>query len=185
MAIVYDAVCDQDTVFNLTNHSYFNLAGHDKPELAMGQLLCMNAQVFTPDDALSIPTGELRSVEGSPMDFRTPKAIGRDLNVSYDALELQGGYDHNFEAVGSPCATLCDPVSGRKMSVFTDCPGIQFYSGNFLQGETGKAGVSYIYRGGIALETQYFPDAVNKPQWKQPFVKAGQAYHSETRYKFG
>jgi len=185
LCITYDAVCDQDTVFNMTNHSYFNLAGHQRPELAMGQTLCMNANVFTPDDALSIPTGELRSVAGSPMDFRQPKPIGRDLGEDYDALNLQGGYDHNFEAVGDPCATLCDPVSGRTMRISTDCPGIQFYSGNFLAGDAGKGGVSYIYRGGIALETQYFPDSVNKPQWQQPFIKAGQPYHSQTRYRFG
>ena len=182
--IIYDAVSDKDTVFNMTNHSYFNLAGHDKPEKAMNQILSMPARVFTPDDALSIPTGELRSVEGTPMDFRVPKAIGQDIGEQYDALELQGGYDHNFEVFCNPCATLCDPESGRSMIVVTDCPGIQFYSGNFLEGETGKSGVSYTHRGGIALETQFYPDSVNHPEWKQPFVKAGERYHSETIYKF-
>ena len=182
--IVYDGICDKDTVFNMTNHSYFNLAGHDKPEKAMGQLLSMPARVFTAADELSIPTGEVRSVEGSPMDFREPKAIGRDLGEDYDALRLQGGYDHNFEVFCNPCATLCDPESGRQMIVITDRPGIQFYSGNFLEGETGKDGVAYTYRGGIALETQFWPDSVNHPEWQQPFVKAGQRYHSETIYKF-
>jgi aldose 1-epimerase len=184
LRITYDAVCDKDTVFNMTNHTYFNLAGHDHPEKAMSQILSMPARIFTPDDALSIPTGELRSVEGTPMDFRQPKAIGRDLGESYDALELQGGYDHNFEVFCNPCATLCDPESGRTMTVTTDCCGIQFYSGNFLKGETGKNGVAYTYRGGIALETQFYPDSVNHPEWKQPFVKAGERYHSETIYKF-
>lgn len=184
LSITYDAVCDQDTVFNLTNHSYFNLAGHDKPELAMEQLLSINAEFFTPDDALSIPTGELRPVAGTPMDFRSPKPVGRDLGAAYDALELQGGYDHNFVVAGSPCATVRDPHSGRVMSVYTDCPGIQIYSGNFLEGESGKDGVAYTYRGGIALETQYFPDSVNKPHWQQPFTKAGEPYHSQTRYSF-
>ena len=182
--IVYDAVSDRDTVFNLTNHSYFNLAGHDHPEKAMDQILQMNATFFNPDDALSIPNGELRSVEGTPMDFRTPKAIGADLGVAYDALELQGGYDHNFEAKGEICATVTNPESGRVMEVLTDCDGIQFYCGNFLQGEIGKDGVSYCYRGGIALETQYLPDSVNHPEWHQPFYKAGQPYHSETIYRF-
>ncbi len=182
--IVYDGICDKDTVFNMTNHTYFNLAGHDKPEKAMGQLLSMPARVFTAADELSIPTGEVRSVEGSPMDFREPKAIGRDLGEDYDALRLQGGYDHNFEVFCNPCATLCDPESGRKMIVITDRPGIQFYSGNFLEGETGKDGVSYSYRGGVALETQFWPDSVNHPEWQQPFVKAGQRYRSETIYKF-
>ena len=184
LKLTYDAISDMDTVFNLTNHTYFNLAGHDKPELAMGQLLTMPARFFNADDAQSIPTGELRSVAGTPMDFRTPKPIGRDLAESYDALQLQGGYDHNFEIFTDPGAILTDPVSGRTMAVSTDCPGVQFYSGNFLRGEVGKDGVSYCYRGGIALETQYYPDSVNHPEWPQPFYKAGQRYHSVTKYIF-
>ena len=184
LKLTYDALSDMDTVFNLTNHTYFNLAGHEKPELAMGQILTMPARFFNADDAQSIPTGELRSVEGTPMDFRTPKPIGRDLGEDYDALHLQGGYDHNFEIFTDPGAILTDPVSGRSMAVSTDCPGVQFYSGNFLQGETGKDGVSYCYRGGIALETQYYPDSVNHPEWPQPFYKAGQRYHSVTKYIF-
>ena len=184
LSITYEAVSDADTVFNLTNHSYFNLAGHHRPELAMGQTLQLNASYFTPSDAESIPTGEKRSVADTPMDFRSPKAIGRDLDQDYDALHLQGGYDHNFCLDGSLAAILCDPVSGRKMEVTTDCPGIQFYSGNFLQGEQGKDGVSYCYRGGVALETQYYPNAVNNPQWPQPIVKAGETYRSQTKYTF-
>lgn len=182
--IVYDGICDQDTVFNMTNHSYFNLAGHDHPEKAMDQILSMPARVFTVSDEQSIPTGEVRSVAGTPMDFREPKAIGRDIDKDYDALRLQCGYDHNFEVFCNPCATLKDPESGRTMTVSTDCCGIQVYSGNFLEGETGKDGVSYCRRGGVALETQFYPDSVNKSQWKQPFVKAGERYHSETVYRF-
>ena len=184
LRICYDAICDKDTVFNLTNHSYFNLAGHDKPEKAMDQILSMSARFFNPDDAESIPTGELRSVEGTPMDFRTPKPIGRDIDKDYDALVLQGGYDHNFEVFTTPCAILSDPESGRTMSVITDCPGVQLYSGNFLQGETGKDGVCYCKRGGVCLETQFYPDSINHPEWPQPFTKAGERYHSETRYRF-
>ncbi len=184
LEICYEAVSDQDTVFNLTNHTYFNLAGQENPHLAMGMELCMPARHFTPDDAESIPTGEERSVDGTPFDFRVPKAIGRDINADYDALNLQGGYDHNFEVYCNPCAIVHDPVSGRTMSVETDCPGIQFYAGNFLEGHCGKNGVAYIKRGGIALETQYYPNSMNNPNWKQPFCKAGQKYRSCTKYIF-
>lgn len=184
LRITYDATCDEDTVFNFTNHAYFNLAGHDKPEKAMDQILSLPARIFTPADADSIPTGELRSVEGTPMDFRTPKAIGRDIQEDYDALNLQGGYDHNFEVFANPCAILQDPESGRTMAVSTDCPGIHFYSGNYMGGEPGKDGVTYCHRSGICLETQFYPDAVNHPEWPQPFTKAGTPYHSETKYIF-
>ena len=183
LRITYDGICDKDTVFNMTNHAYFNLAGHDHPEKAMAQTLSMPARFFTVCDAASIPTGENRPVDGTPFDFRVPKPIGRDINEEYDALKLQGGYDHNWEVFCNPCATLTDPDSGRTMAVYTDCPGIQFYAGNYLKG-TGKGGVEYGARSGIALETQYFPNAVNQPSWKQPLVKAGQKYSSTTTYKF-
>ena len=181
--IEYDAISDKDTVFNLTNHSYFNLAGHEKLN-AMDQLLTLTGRYFTPDDEVSIPTGELRPVDGTPMDFRTPKPIGQDINADYDALNLQGGYDHNWEVYSNPCATLKDPVSGRSMSVFTDCPGIQFYAGNYITEQTGKGGVTYCKRSGICLETQFFPDSVNHPEWAPPIVKAGVPFHSETVYWF-
>ena len=181
--ITYDAVCDQDTVFNLTNHSYFNLAGHNHPEKAMGQLLTLPARFFTPADRESIPTGEMRHVSGTPMDFRIPKPIGQDIAADYDALHFQGGYDHNFEVFCNPCAVLQDPESGRTMTVSTDCPGLQFYSGNFLS-DCGKNGVFYGKRSGVALETQFYPDALHHPDWAQPVVKAGNRYHSETVYRF-
>ena len=183
LKIIYDGVCDRDTVLNLTNHSYFNLAGQEKTDAAMNQELIIPGRFFNPDDAENIPTGELRSVEGTPMDFRIPKAIGRDINTPYEPLEFQGGYDHNWEVFCTPCAILRDPGSGREMAVSTDCPGIQFYAGNFLN-ETGKGGISYGFRQGVALETQFYPDSVHHPEWPQPFVKAGQHYHSETTYKF-
>lgn len=181
--IRYRAVCDRDTVFNLTNHSYFNLAGQDKTDRAMDQLLTLPARFFTPDDAESIPTGEVRSVEGTPMDFRTPKPIGRDIEEDFEPLKLQGGYDHNWEVFCNPCAYLSDPVSGRSMAVSTDCVGIQFYSGNYLN-EVGKGGIVYPKRGGVALETQFYPDALHKPQWVQPVTPAGEVYKSETVYRF-
>ena len=181
--IAYNAVCDQDTVFNLTNHSYFNLRGHEHPEAAMDQLLTLPGRFFNPDDAEAIPTGEKRSVEGTPMDFRVPKPIGQDLGADYECLKLQGGYDHNWEVFCNPCAQLHDPVSGRSMAVYTDCPGIQFYAGNFLD-EQGKGGVYYGKNTGVALETQYYPDALHHPDWPQPITKAGERYHSETVYRF-
>ena len=184
LKITYDAWSDMDTVFNLTNHSYFNLAGHDCPERAMKQELILPARSYTVADAASIPTGEMRSVEGTPMDFRTPKAIGRDIDVDYEALNLQGGYDHNFEVFSDPCAILSDPKSGRTMAVSTDCPGIQFYAGNFIVNEKGKSGAVYTKRTGICLETQYYPKSINEPQWAQPVTPAGERYYSVTQYTF-
>lgn len=182
LCITYDAVCDKDTVFNMTNHSYFNLAGHDQGR-AMEQVLMIPGRFFTPDDASNIPTGELRSVEGTPFDFRTPKPLGRDIGADYEPLHLQGGYDHNFEVFCNPCAVLSDPASGRSMAVYTDCPGIQLYTGNFLD-ETGKGGFYYGKRSGVALETQFYPDALHHADWPQPITRAGQHYHSQTRYQF-
>ena len=184
LRITYEATADRDTVFNMTNHAYFNMAGHDQPQKAMNQTLMMPARFYNVADAESIPTGELRPVDGTPMDFRVPKAIGRDLDEIYPCFKLQGGYDHNFDAAVNPCAILQDPESGRTMEISSDCPGIQFYSGNYLAGEQGKDGVRYTYRGGVALETQFYPDSVNHPEWPQPFVKAGEKYHSETTYRF-
>lgn len=183
LKLYYDALCDQDTVFNMTNHSYFNLAGHSATERAMAQTLMMPARVFTVADAESIPTGEMRCVDNTPMDFRIAKPVGRDIGADYEPLHLQGGYDHNFEAFGSPCAILSDPVSGRTMEVYTDCPGIQLYSGNYLN-NSGKDGVFYHRLAGVALEPQFYPDSVNRPQWKQPFLPANTPYHSETEYRF-
>lgn len=183
--IAYDAVSDHDTIFNLTNHSYFNLAGQASgADTAMNQLLMLPARAFAVADAESVPTGEMRSVEGTPMDFRTPKPIGRDIGQDYESLNLQGGYDHNFEVFCNPCAVLSDPVSGRIMAVYTDLPGVQFYAGNFLEEDGGKGGVTYGKRSGIALETQFYPDSIHHPEWAQPVTKAGEKYHSETTYRF-
>ena len=181
--ILYEARADRDTVFNLTNHSYFNLAGQDQPEKAMDQILFLPARWFNPDDAENIPTGEQRSVEGTPMDFRSPKALGRDIEADYEPLHLQGGYDHNFEVFQNPCAILRDPGSGRTVSVTTDCPGIQLYTGNYLD-SLGKGGVYYGRRSGVALETQFAPDSLHHPDWPQPITPAGQLYRSETIYRF-
>lgn len=183
LRICYDAICDRDTVFNMTNHSYFNLAGHDHPELAMHQTLMMPAQHFTPCDRKGIPTGEVRSVAGTPMDFRQSKPIGQDIDADYEPLQLSGGYDHNFEVSGDPCAVLSDPTSGRTMAVRTDCPGLQLYTGG-TSNAAGKGGICYGRRSAVCLETQFYPDSVNHPEWKQPFTKANTPYHSETVFQF-
>lgn len=184
LRITYTGISDRDTVFNFTNHSYFNLAGHDRPEKAMEQILTMPARFFTPSDAQSIPIGEKRDVAGTAMDFRAPKAIGRDIDLDEEPLRLQHGYDHNFEVFVNPCAILKDPGSGRTMAVSTDCPGLQLYSGNYLDNEAGKDGVYYCRRGGVCLETQFYPDALNNPQWPQPVIRAGEKYQSETSFVF-
>lgn len=183
LVIAYRGVSDQDTVLNLTNHSYFNLAGHEKPERAMEQTLMLPARCFTVADSASIPTGEMRCVAGTPMDFRQATALGARIGEDYECLKLQKGYDHNYEVFCAPCAVLTDPESGRTMSVFTDCPGIQVYTANYTD-TVGKNGAKYPPRCGVALETQFYPDSVNHPEWAQPFVKAGQVYHSVTRYCF-
>ena len=183
LAITYDGVCDRDTVFNMTNHAYFNMYGHENGQKALDQILSMSARTFAVADAASIPTGELRSVENTPMDFRTPKPLGRDIDADYEPLKLQAGYDHSFEVFCNPCAILSDPESGRTMSVITDCPGVQVYSANFLD-TTGKGGARYGRRSGVCLETQYHPDALNNPQWAQPVTKAGERYHSQTKFLF-
>lgn len=184
LAITYCGVSNRDTVFNMTNHTYFNLAGHEQTGKAMAQTLSMPARFFTPADDQSIPTGEKRSVAGTPMDFRLPKALGEDIGQDYEPLKLQGGYDHNFEVFCNPCAILRDPDSGRTMSVHTDCPGIQLYTANFLENVEGKGGVRYGKRTAVCLETQFFPNAINTPEWVQPVTKAGEVYTSTTRYKF-
>jgi len=176
LKISYDAISDKDTVFNFTNHSYFNLAGHDKPELGGKQILSMPARFYVAVDEELIPTGELAEVAGTPMDFRKPMPVDRP-----DAPEM--GYDHTFEVFTAPGAILSDPESGRTMAVITDCPGLQLYTAVGLK-EVGKSGVLYGDRSGVCLETQFYPDSVNHPEWPQPFTKAGQRYHSETVYKF-
>ena len=177
LKISYDAVSDKDTVFNFTNHSYFNMAGHDKWEMGSKQILSMPARFYVAVDKALIPTGELKSVEGTAFDFRQPKAVGRDLG---DGLK---GYDHTFEVFTDPAAILSDPESGRTMAVITDCLGVQLYSSAGMS-DTGKGGVHYGDSGVVCLETQYYPDSVNHPEWPQPFTKAGERYHSETVFKF-
>lgn len=184
LRISYRALCDRDTVFNFTNHSYFNLAGHHKTDKAMAQILTMPARFYTVSDAQYITTGETRLVDGTSMDFRSPKAIGRDIDADEEPMRLQNGYDHNFEVFANPCAILTSPETGITMAVSTDMPGVQLYSGNFMAHEPGKNGIVYGKRSGICLETQFYPNAVNHPHWPQPITKAGEEFKSETSFTF-
>ena len=187
--IHYEGICDQDTIFNMTNHAYFNLAGHESGP-ALSQMVYIDSDAITAVDKVLIPTGEIRKVMGTPMDFSDFKPIGRDIEADYDQLKLGGGYDHNWilnheSGVFSLAAAAIDEESGRKMEVYTDLPGVQFYTGNFLDGQVpGKGGVKYVRRQGYCFETQYYPNAVNMPGFASPIVKKGEKYDTTTSYKF-
>ena len=187
--ITYDASPDKDTVINLTNHSYFNLAGQASGTI-LDQIAWIDADEFTFADEESIPDGQIRKVTGTPMDFTVPKKVGKDIDADYDQLNWGKGFDHNWilktkKGELSLVASLYDEKSGRFMEVFTDLPGIQFYTGNFLNGTlTGKEGAVYNHRTGLCFETQYFPNAINVPSFEQPVTKAGETYHTVTIYKF-
>ena len=189
LVLDYHMVCDKDTVANFTNHSYFNLAGHDSGDV-MKQEVWLNASRYTPADEVSIPTGEIAPVAGTPMDFTEMKAIGRDIGADFEALVFGKGYDHNWvldkeEGELALAAKAMDPASGRVLECYTDLPGIQFYTANFLQDEMpGKGNARYDYRHAFCFETQYFPDAVHKPQFPSPLLKAGDEYRTRTVYQF-
>ncbi|MDO5416439.1 MAG: aldose epimerase family protein [Lachnospiraceae bacterium] len=189
VCIEYHMVSDADTIANFTNHSYFNLAGHGSGSIAEQQVW-IDADTFTPADAYSIPTGEILPVKGTPMDFTVKKPIGRDIGQDYDQLVMGHGYDHNWVLNHKPgevglCAKAFDDASGRMMEVYTDLPGMQFYTANFLTNELpGKDGAEYGPRCAYCFETQYYPDAVNKPQFPSPVLKAGEEYRTTTIYKF-
>lgn len=184
--IHYHAVPEEDTLINMTNHSYFNLSGQDTGTV-LNQEVWINADAYTEADAESIPTGEIVSVEGTPMDFRQKKTLGKDVDADYQALRFGGGYDHNWVLNGSgsrKAAEMSSADTGITMEVYTDLPGMQMYCGNFLEGDRGKGGASYEKRSAVCFETQYFPDAVHKDHFAGPVVKAGQVYDTETVYKF-
>ncbi|MBN1994057.1 MAG: galactose mutarotase [Anaerolineae bacterium] len=189
LKIDYTATTDQDTVLNLTNHSYFNLAAGRAGD-CLGHELMLNAAQFTPIDETLIPTGQLRSVKGTPLDFTTPTVIGDRIEEDYDQLRFGGGYDHNFvldNLDGSLilAAKVREPITGRVMEVYTTEPAVQFYSSNFLDGSiTGKGGVVYKKRYAFCLETQHYPDSPNKPNFPSTVLKPGQTYQTTTIYKF-
>jgi aldose 1-epimerase len=190
LRITYSATSDKKTVVNLTNHSYFNLAGQGSGEI-LGHQLVIEADKFTPVDAGLIPTGELRDVAGTPFDFRKELAIGARIDQDEEQLKLGGGYDHNFvlqrsnDPEESLAARVLEPVSGRILEVWTTEPGVQFYTGNFLDGKTiGKGGVAYPRRSAFCLETQHFPDSPNQPKFPSVVLNPGERYHTITTYKF-
>ena len=192
LKIEYFATTDKKTVVNLTSHSYFNLLGVGLGSGdILGHVLMIEADKFTPVDSSLIPTGELRDVTGTPFDFRKPTAIRARIDASDKQIKLGGGYDHNFvlrRKAGDPislAARVTEEASGRVMEVWTTEPGVQFYTGNFLDGSVhGKGGVAYEKRGAFCLETQHFPDSPNQPKFPSVALNPGEQYHTTTIYKF-
>lgn len=189
--ISYSATTDRPTVINMTNHAYFTLSG-DPTATVNDEILYINASSFTPVDSTFMTTGEILPVAGTPMDFTSAKPIGTDIaNTSYDQIKNSNGYDHNWILdtkgdIDTPAAILTSPASGITLTVYTDEPGIQFYSGNFLDGTiTGKKGIVYPQRAALCLETQHYPDSPNKPEWPSTTLRPGETYKSHTAFKFG
>lgn len=188
LKLSYHVTVDANTIVNLTNHTYFNLSGHKSGKIE-DHLLKINASNYTPVVAGAIPTGEIAPVEGTPLDFTKMKPIGQDINADCEQLKLVQGYDHNFVVDGADgslreIAEAQDPKSGRKMKVFTDLPGVQFYAGNCIGEETGKDNAAYGPRKGFCLETQYYPDNIHHPNFPQALFGPGKDYDAVTIYQF-
>lgn len=185
--IDYLGIPQADTVVNYTNHSYFNLNGHNSGNI-LKHKVWMDADFYTPADATSIPTGEIAPVAGTPMDFRVPKEVGRDIEADFEPLKLGNGYDHNWclktNGRFAKVAELVGDETGITMEVYTDLPGVQIYTANFLTQEQGKDGAVYGRRNGICFETQYYPDAVNHDNFPSSICRAGEIYRTSTAYQF-
>ncbi len=183
----YYAKSEEDTPINMTNHSYFNLSGHESGSIRE-QNLWLDADGFTPTNEELIPTGEVLSVEGTPMDFRVKKTVGRDIDMDYPALKIGKGYDHNWALNNhgeyAKVAEFSSDESGITMEVYTDLPGVQIYTANYLENEAGKHGVVYKQNQGICFETQYYPDAVNQKNFPSVICKKGEEYRTRTAYRF-
>jgi aldose 1-epimerase len=190
LTIEYEATPTRPTPVNLTHHAYFNLAGHDAGDIGAHTLL-LHADAYTPMDAAMIPTGAIAPVDGTPFDFRVPTAIGARIDDAHPQLVIGRGYDHNWVINGDrgllhPAARVVEPASGRTLEVQTTAPGLQCYTGNFLDGtERGKGGHAYVRRGGFSLETQHFPDAPNQPAFPTCIVRPGDTFRSRTVFAFG
>lgn len=188
--IKYSATTDKKTVINMTNHSYFNLSGNPS-KAATDHILYVNADSYTPVDSTYMTTGEIVTVKDTPMDFTTPKAVGQDIaDFDFEQVKFGNGYDHNWVLntngnIKQVAAKLTSPESGITLEVYTDEPGIQVYTGNFLNGTVkGKKGIVYNQRASVCLETQHYPDSPNKPQWPSVVLEPGQTYNSECIFKF-
>ena len=190
LVIGYEATTDKPTIINLTNHSYFNLAGAGNGDI-LNELITINADSITPIDSTMIPTGKIVPVDGTPFDFRKPTAIGLRIGADDQQLKFAGGYDHNWilnhkDSTGMVlAASAYDPGSGRTLDVYTTEPGIQFYTGNFLDGSFAGIGGVYKHRYGFTFETQHYPDSPNHPNFPSVVLRPGQQFHSETVFRFG
>ncbi|MDD7740263.1 MAG: aldose epimerase family protein [Fusicatenibacter sp.] len=188
--IHYEGCCDADTVANMTNHTYFNLGGHDSGDV-LNQTLVLKAEQYSPvKDSKSIPTGEHATVFGTPMDFTKEKAIGQEINADFEQLNFTGGYDHNYildkaiEGSVELMAVASCKETGIVMEAYTDLPAVQFYAGNFIKDVKGKGGSIYGKRNGFCLESQYIPNAINEESEEKPILRKGDTYDTTTVYKF-
>ena len=189
LIIDYRATTDRATPVNLSNHTYFNLAGEGSDTVLDNELM-IDAEEMLPIDRTSVPTGKIASVAGTPFDFRMSKPVGRDIDQTNEQLARGSGYDHTFvlnpkKGAKNPAATLYEKTSGRKLEVFTDQPGLQLYTANFLDGSlNGKSGKPYLKRSSLCLETQHFPDSPNQPQFPNTILRPGETYQTKTIYQF-